>query len=214
MRAPEWRPSDAVASATRQALAWWRERFPRRKRPAHQDERDEFLAYAYTMRLWTPEQIRFIADSVLKRTGGHWPDHAELEAEFVALKQRHAEKVASHAPVLTRWDGREDSACPHCGTRPAYAIESGQLIDHWAYRSPACSCSGVPATSTPSLWLRGIPARPEDDPVVLAQLHRDIAESQVREWQRGNRSLASILREATELTDATRAQRAREVVPA
>lgn len=200
MRTPEWRPSDAVGSATRSALAWWRERFPRRRRPQSQDEREEFLAYAFTMRHWTPEQIRYIADSVLRRTNNHWPDHAELETEFDSLRQRHAERQAAHTPKAARWSGREDDPCPHCGMRPGYTIALGTACDHWAYTSPSCRCCGVDGCSTPSLWLRGIAARPEDDPAALAALYREASEALVSEWRRTGRALASIVNELAELT--------------
>jgi hypothetical protein len=200
MRTPEWRPSDAVQIATRGALSWWRERFPRRRRPAWQDEREEFLAYAFTMRHWTPEQIRYIADSVLKRTNNHWPDHAELEAEFEALKQRHTDRQAAHTPKAARWSGREDEVCPHCEKRPTYAIGQGVHFDHWVYLAPDCVCCGYQSMSSPSLWLRGVAARPEDDPYALAAMYREASDAVVTEWRRTGRSLHSLVQEIVEFT--------------
>lgn len=208
MRSPEWRPSDPVASATRRALAWWQERNPRRRRPTGDDEREQFLSYAFTMRLWTPEQIHYVADSVLKRTKGNWPDHQELEEELEAIRQRHAARVAAHTQKPSHWSGREDEPCPNCGTMPAYTIAQGTHIDHWAYLAPDCKCSGFEGMSSPSLWLRGIPARPEDDPVALAALHRDIASGVVTEWRKTGRALASVVTEMAEQLEAQRTRAA------
>ncbi len=205
MRPPEWRPSDAVASGTRAALTWWRERFPRRRRPAWQDERDEFLAYAWTFHNCSLEQIRYVADTVLTRSNDHWPDHAEIEAEIRHLAERGKQRREAQTHVATRWSGREDDACPHCHTMPTYAIALGTARDHWVYHSPACSCCGVQPCSTPSLWLRGIFARPEDNPVELAALYRESSEGLVSEWRRTGRPLAAIVSEMTDLMSAVRA---------
>ncbi|MCC7054001.1 MAG: hypothetical protein IT355_12125 [Gemmatimonadaceae bacterium] len=199
MRPPEWRPRDEVAGATTAALQWWRERFPRRKRPQWQDERAEFLATAWCFRSCTPEQIRYVATSVLTRSKDHWPDPGEIDAEIRHLAEVGQSRRDAHAPTRTRWSCREDDPCPVCQRMPVYEIAAGTHTDHWIFVAPDCACSGFAGLRSASLWLRGIPARPEDDPVALAALHRAIPESMITEWRRTGRSLSSILQEAAEL---------------
>ena len=85
------------------------------------------------------------------------------------------------------------------GRKPTYVIGEGTHRDHWRYLAPECECSGFAGMSSPSLWLRGVVARPEDDPYQLAGLYRDASESMVNEWRRSGRSLPSIMGEMIDL---------------
>jgi hypothetical protein len=194
MRPPGWRPSDELASATRAALAWWYERNPRRRRPATQTERDEQLAYAWTFHTndCGPTQVRWVASKILERTKGHWPDHFELEELIREGRSMRAQKDRAGRSETVRWSGREDDWCPQCKKDPIYTAVDGA----WMYELP-CTCDSSPMVTFRgySLWLRGVRARPEDDPYALARLYREAAEQLVTEWRVTGRTLASVISE-------------------
>jgi hypothetical protein len=196
IRPDDWAPSDPLERASTKAWTHWRQLNPNFPRPEiYGSDRQWILHYAWLMRDYgSTARITAVAASVMKRSRGFFPKASELQAEFAALFGPPSEPVATgvHTQAL-RWSGREEDPCPVCGATCGYVSVRSNRSDYWAVIAPDCRCCGHVGITGPSLHLRGLVARAEDDPHALADLQRHASQRQYSEAKATGRSLADVV---------------------